>query len=108
MLFTAVVVTPTQIINYVTLVSINASIACGFFVGSNMQHWTLKEYAKLVSNHLQIWSGGYNRGGGVSDFEATVSEFEKRWVLPLSSLDPYEGAPSCCREEGLFFESLSA
>ena len=28
-----------------------------------MQHWVLKEYAKLVSNHLQMWSGGFSRRG---------------------------------------------
>ena len=30
-----------------------------------MQHWLVKEYAKLVGNHLQIWSGSFTgRGGG--------------------------------------------
>ena len=30
-----------------------------------VQHWLVKEYAKLVGNHLQIWSGSFTgRGGG--------------------------------------------
>ena len=45
-----------------------------------MQHWLVKEYAKLVGNHLQIWSGSFTgRGGGGSwPSEATASGFEKK------------------------------
>ena len=45
-----------------------------------VQHWLVKEYAKLVDNHLQIWSGSFTgRGGGGSwPSEATTSGFEKK------------------------------
>ena len=46
-----------------------------------MQHWLVKEYAKLVGNHLQIWSGSFTgRGGGGGSWpsEATASGFEKK------------------------------
>ena len=59
--------------------SINASIACVLVVGSKLkgvkgrafyvQHWLVREYAKLVGNHLQIWSGSFTgRGWGVLAF----------------------------------------
>ena len=44
-----------------------------------MQHWLVKEYAKLVGNHLQIWSGSFTgRGGGSWPSEATASGFAKK------------------------------
>ena len=45
-----------------------------------MQHWLVKEYTKLVGNHLQIWSGSFTgRGGGGSwPSEAKASGFEKK------------------------------
>ena len=49
-----------------------------------MQHWLVKEYAKLVGNHLQIWSGsftGRGGGGGRGLLKLQLQVLKKRRVL---------------------------
>ena len=49
-----------------------------------MQHWLVKEYAKLVGNHLQIWSGsftGRGGGGGLGLLKLQLQVLKKRRVL---------------------------
>ena len=53
-----------------------------------MQHWLVKEYAKLVGNHLQIWSGsftGRGGGGGLGLLKLQLQVLKKRRVLRLSN-----------------------
>ena len=61
-----------------------------------MQHWLVKEYAKLVGNHLQIRSGSFTGrgGGGSGPSEATASGFEKKtgpYATTAYSGPTYEG-----------------
>ena len=48
-----------------------------------MQHWLVKEYAKLVGNHLQIWSGSFTGrgGGGLGLLKLQLQVLKKRRVL---------------------------
>ena len=68
--------------------SINASIACVLFVGSKREGvlcatLVSKEYAKLVGNHLQIWSGSFTGegGGGLGLLKLQLHVLKKRRVL---------------------------
>ena len=48
-----------------------------------MQHWLVKEYAKLVGNHLQIRSGSFTGrgGGGLGLLKLQLQVLKKRRVL---------------------------
>ena len=53
-----------------------------------MQHWLVKEYAKLVGNHLQIWSGsftGTGGGGGLGLLKLQLQVLKKRRVLKIAT-----------------------
>ena len=84
-LFLVVEVTQTQMINEVTLWCPSMLQLLVFWMlvpkgrAFYVQRWLVKEYAKLVGNQLQIWSGSFTRKGGGSWLsEATASDFEKK------------------------------